>query len=76
MEYGKQINGFQVIRSWHLRYLLCFFAAALVVVFSVTAAATAVTKSFEVGLSVGSYALGLAAILIAILTLLSATVLK
>ena len=46
------------------------------IVFSVTAIATATTSSLEIGLSVGSYALGLAAILIAALTLLSATVLK
>lgn len=61
-----------LIEGWHVHYLLCLVAVGLLCSICVVAITTAVTQSFEAGLSAGSYALGLAAVLLAVLTFLSA----
>lgn len=72
--YGKSINAFELVEGWRIQYLLCLVLASLLLSICVVATATAITKSFEAGLTTGSYALGLATIILAVLTFLSAVV--
>lgn len=72
--YGKTINGFLLVEGWHLRYIFCLVAASLIASICVVAVATAVGQSFEAGLTAGSYTLGLATIVLAVLTFLSAII--
>jgi hypothetical protein len=72
--YGKSINAFELVEGWRIQYLLCLVLASLLLSIYVVATATAITKCFEAGLTKGSYALGLATIILAVLTFLSAVV--
>ncbi|KAI9816039.1 MAG: hypothetical protein M1827_002031 [Pycnora praestabilis] len=72
--YGKTIKAFLLIEGWHVRYLLCLVAGSLVCSVCIVAIATVVTRSIEAGLTAGSYGLGLTAIVLAVLTLLSAII--
>jgi hypothetical protein len=58
--YGKTVNAFKIVEGWHLRYLLCLFAAGVLCSICVVAIVTAMNQSFESGLTAGSYALALA----------------
>ncbi|KAH8757118.1 hypothetical protein BGZ57DRAFT_932894 [Hyaloscypha finlandica] len=70
--YGKTVNAFKIVEGWHLRYLLCLFAAGVLCSICVVAIVTAMNQSFQSGLTAGSYALALAGVFLAILTFLSA----
>ncbi len=61
-----------LVEGWHVRYLLCLVAVSLLCSICVVVITTAMNQSFEAGLTAGTYALGLAAILLAVLTFLSA----
>ena len=67
--YGRPINAFLLIEGWHVRYFICLVAVSLCTISIVTV----INGSFEAGLTGGSYALGLAAVLLAALTILSVT---
>ena len=64
---GKAINPFLLVEGWHVRYFICLVAVSLCTIGIVTV----IKGSFEAGLTGGSCALGLAAVLLAALTLLS-----
>lgn len=70
--YGKTIYAFQLVEGWRTRYILCLIAISLVCSICVVGITTAAHQSFEVGLTVGSYVLGFATILLAVVTLFSA----
>jgi hypothetical protein len=70
--YGKTIKGFELIEGWHTTYLLVLVFGALMGGVCVIAVSAAVSQSFEMALTAGSYACGLATALIAVFTLLSA----
>lgn len=70
--YGRTIKGFELIEGWHTTYLLALIFGALIGGVGVIAVSAAVSQSFEMALTVGSYACGLATALIAVFTLLSA----
>lgn len=70
--YGKTVYAFAVVEGWHVRYMLLLLAASIICSISVVAVATAVSHSLECGLTAGSYALGIATVLLAIMTFLSA----
>lgn len=70
--YGKTINGFKVIEGWHPRYMLCMFASSVFFSLCIVALITTINGSFEIGFTAGSYALALATMVFAVLTLLSA----
>lgn len=64
--------GFQLIEGWRIRYLLFLVMASLFLSSCVVAISTAVLHSFQAGLTAGSYALAIAAVLLGALTFLSA----
>ena len=61
-----------LIEGWHVRCLLLLIAFSLLCSVCIVAISTAVSQSFEAGLTAGSYALGLATVLLAVMTFLSA----
>jgi hypothetical protein len=72
--YGKSINAFKLFEGWRIQYLLYLVLASLLLSVCVVAMATAITKNFDTGLTTGSYALGLATAILAVLTFLSAVI--
>jgi predicted Co/Zn/Cd cation transporter (cation efflux family) len=70
--YGKTVYAFTVVEGWHVRYMLLLLIASILCSICVVAVATAVSQSLEGGLTAGSYALGIATILLSIMTFLSA----
>lgn len=72
--YGKTVNAFLLIEGWHIRYLFCLVAASLLASICVVAVATGISQSIEAGLTAGSYTLGLATIILGLLTFLSAVI--
>lgn len=54
--------------------MLCLFAGSVFCSICIVALVTTINRSFEVGFTAGSYALALATMLLALLTLLSAVV--
>jgi hypothetical protein len=70
--YGKTVYAFQLIEGWRVCYILCIIAISLVCSICIVGITTAAHQSFDVGLTAGSYALGFAAVLLGIITLLSA----
>lgn len=69
--YSNPINAFAIEKGWHIQYILSLTAGSVIGGICVAAIASVAQHSFESGLAAGSYALGLAAILLALLTLLS-----
>lgn len=72
--YSNTINAFAIEKGWHIRYILSLTAATVMGGICVVAIASVAQHSFESGIAAGSYALGLVAILLALLTLLSTIV--
>ena len=70
--YGKTIQAFLVIEGWHIRYLLILIGACVFFSLCVIAITATLSKSMDVALTAGSYACGLAAVLLALFTFLSA----
>ncbi|KAL2817782.1 hypothetical protein BJX63DRAFT_92184 [Aspergillus granulosus] len=70
--YGKTIYGFMIIEGWHIKHMMLLFVAGLLCSICVTAIATAVGHSLEVGFTAGSYTLGIATVFLAVMTFLSA----
>ncbi|KFY68680.1 hypothetical protein V496_00893 [Pseudogymnoascus sp. VKM F-4515 (FW-2607)] len=70
--YGRTINAFKVIEGWHPRYMLSMFAGSVLFSLCIVALVTTINGSFEIGFTAGSYALALATMIFAVLTLLSA----
>jgi len=60
------------VEGWRVQYMLCLALGSLLLSVCVVATGTAITHSFQDGLTAGSYALGLATVTPAILTFLSA----
>jgi hypothetical protein len=69
--YGKSINAFQIVEGWRIQYLLVLVLASMILSICVVAITTA-TSNIGDGLTAGSYALGLATVILAVLTFLSA----
>jgi hypothetical protein len=72
--YGKVVYGFQLIEGWHIRSILYLVIASLFLSACVVAISTAILHSFEAGLTAGSYALAIAAVILATLTFFSAII--
>ena len=70
--YGKTINAFILIEGWHIRCLLCLAAASFLCSICIAAITAAMSQKFEVGLTAGSYSLGLAAVSLGLFAFLSA----
>jgi hypothetical protein len=70
--YGKTVFAFGLVEGWRVRYLLCLLAISLACSFGILAIVTAAHGSIEVGVTAGSYALGLAAVFLTVMTFLSA----
>lgn len=67
--YGRPINAFLLVEGWHVRYFICLVAAGIGFSLCTIGMVTVINGSFEAGLTGGSYALGLAAVLLAALTI-------
>ena len=70
--YGKTVYGFEVVKGWRIRYLLCLVAASLVASICVTAVGWLYGGSMGAGLTAGTYAITVTAIPLGVLTFLSA----
>lgn len=70
--YGKSINAFLLIEGWHLRFLLWILFSCLLFSICVVAVITAASHSLDAGMAAGSYTVGFGAVVIAVLTFLSA----
>lgn len=70
--YGKIVNGFLIVEGWHLRFLLLVMASCVLCSICIVAVTTAASHSLDAGLAAGSYAVGIGATTIAILTFVSA----
>lgn len=70
--YGKTVFAFRLVEGWRVRYLLCLVAISLACSLGIIGIVTAADGSIEDGVTAGSYALGLAAVFLAVMTFLSA----
>lgn len=70
--YGKTVDALELVSGWRIRRLLWTTLASIVVDICIVAAVTMLTGSGETGLAAGSYAAAIEALLMALLTLLSA----
>jgi hypothetical protein len=70
--YGKAIDALELVSGWRVRRLLWTTLTAIVLDICIVAIVTLLTKSGETGLAAGSYAAAIEALLMALLTLLSA----
>jgi hypothetical protein len=70
--FGKIINAFLLVERWHLQFLLWIVGGFILSRICIVAVTTAASHSFDSGLAAGSYAIGFGAVMIAILTFLSA----
>ena len=61
-----------MIKEWDIKRLIWVVVSAVVLDICVVAVAAVITKQFQTALAVGSYALGLEALLLTMCTLLSA----
>jgi hypothetical protein len=68
--YGKSVNAFQIVEGWRIQYLLILVLASMVLSTCVVAITTAISNIGD-GLTAGSYALGLATVILVVLTVLS-----
>ena len=71
---GKAVDALKLISSWRVRRLLWTILKAIVLDVCIVAIVTLLTGSGETGLAAGSYAAAIEALLMAVLTLLSAVV--
>jgi hypothetical protein len=72
--YGKAVDALELVSGWRVRRLLWTTLTAIVVDICIVAIVTLLTGSGETGLAAGSYAAAIEALLMALLTLLSAVV--
>lgn len=70
--HGKSVYALELVNGWGLRKLLWTTLAAIVIDICIVAIVTLLTGSSETGLAAGSYASAIEALLMALLTLLSA----
>lgn len=54
-QYGNTVNASSSTEGWPIRYLFCLVTASLMASICVVAVATSVSRSFETGLTPGSY---------------------
>lgn len=72
--YGKAVHDLELVSGWRVRRLLWTTLTAIVLNICIVAIVTLLTGSGETGLAAGSYAAAIEALLMALLTLLSAVV--
>ena len=72
--YGKDVDALELVGGWRVRRLLWTTLTAIVFDICIVAIVTLLTRSGETGLAAGSYAAAIEALLMALLTLLSAVV--
>ncbi|GAB7327624.1 hypothetical protein MBLNU13_g11469t1 [Cladosporium sp. NU13] len=72
--YGKAVDALELVSGWRIRRLLWTTLTAIVIDICIVAIVTLLTGSGETGLAAGSYAAAIEALLMALLTLLSAVV--
>lgn len=70
--YGTPLRAILFVKGWQTRYILILLILSLCASAAAVAMATAIGHSFEVGLAVGSYVLGIAAMLAGTLTTICA----
>lgn len=69
--HGRPVKALYLVDGWHLRYLFCLVAAGIVISICVIAIVTLIRHDAGVGLAAGSYTIGVAAVLLAVLSILS-----
>lgn len=69
---GTRARGFRLISEWDIKRLVWVVVCAVVLDICVVAVTAVVARQFQTALAVGSYALGLEALLLTMCTLLSA----
>lgn len=72
--YGKTIKAFLVLEGWNITLLLQLIGIGVFLTACVVSIVTAACHSIEIGLTAGSYAVGLLAFLLASFTFLSAVI--
>jgi hypothetical protein len=71
---GKAVDALGLVSGWRARRLLWTILTAILLDICIVAIVTLLTGSGETGLAAGSYAAAIEALLVALLTLLSAVV--
>ena len=69
---GKAVDALELVNGWHTQRLLWTLLIAIVSDFCVVAVASLISGGIATGLAVGSYAVGIEALVLALLTMLSA----
>ena len=72
--YGQTILAFLVIEGWHIRLVLKLVGIGVFLTICVVSIVTAVSHSLDVGMTAGSYAASLLAVLLAVFAFLSAVI--
>lgn len=72
VRHGPGIPAILLIDGWHIKWLLTLIGFAVLGSIVITAIATAIVQDLSTGLTIGSYAFGAIAVLIAALTFFSA----
>lgn len=70
--YGPDIMALMLVDGWHVKRLLVLVVLGVPASAIVTALTTAICKSIDIGLTAGSYALGVVAVTVGTLSFLSA----
>jgi hypothetical protein len=69
---GQPLPALLLVEGWHIKRLLTFLGLGVFSSICATALATILSKSVTAGATVGSYAFGIMAVLVGMLTLFSA----
>lgn len=69
--YGQTIHAFLILEGWNVRLILLLVGTGIFLTVCIVSIVTAVTHDFEVGLTAGSYAASLLAVLLAVFAFLS-----
>ena len=72
--YGRTINAFLILEGWNITLLLRLIGIGVFLTVCVVSVFTVANHSIEIGLTAGSYAVGLLSVLLAVLTFLSAVI--
>ncbi|KAF9701453.1 hypothetical protein EKO04_000015 [Ascochyta lentis] len=69
--YGQTINAFLVVEGWNVMLVLRLISIGVFLTVCIVSIATAVSHSFEIGLTAGSYAASLLSVMLAVFAFLS-----
>ena len=72
--YGQTVYAFLVVEGWNVRLFLQLVGVGVFLTICIVSVVTAVSHSLDVGMTAGSYAASLLAVLLAVFAFLSAVI--